>query len=439
MDPDPSSFLSIIAVLNAAAFFKLIVLLLLLLCSALISGAEVAFFSLSQTELNEWVNSKRPRGNMVANLLEEPKRLLATILIANNFVNISIVLLISSMSELLFGRIDLTLWSWLDLRFLVEVGVTTFLILLFGEILPKIYASRNRQQFAGLMALPLNVLDKLCSPLSLPMQFVTSFLQDRLGKKRTNFSVDQLSHALELASEEDTTKEEKKILQGIVNFGNTETRQIMKPRLDIFALSEEAKYADVLQEIIRNGYSRVPVYKDNIDHVTGVLYVKDLLPHLDRKTMDWSALKRPPYFIPENKKLDDLLQDFQEMKNHLAIVVDEYGGTSGLITLEDIIEEIVGDISDEFDVEDLVYSKLDDKNFVFDGKTTLREFYRAIRLADETLFEERKGDSETIAGFVLEIAGSFPKKGERIQFQQYVFEVEALDKKRIKQIKVTLP
>ena len=248
-----------------------------------------------------------------------------------------------------------------------------------------------------------------------------------------------MSQALELASEGDTTKEEQKILEGIVSFGNTDTKQVMRPRIDIFALNEEMKFPEILDEIQKNGYSRIPVFSENVDNVLGVLYIKDLLPYLDRKNFAWMSLVREPYFVPENKKLDDLLLEFQEKKIHLAVVVDEYGGTSGIVTLEDIIEEIVGDISDEFDDEDLIYSKLDDYNYVFDGKTALKDFYRVVKIEDEEDFENQKGESETIAGFVLEISGSFPKRGEKVMFDNYSFVVESLDKKRLKQIKVTLP
>tara|TARA_Y100001935_G_C17199146_1_gene454135 strand:- start:96 stop:926 length:831 start_codon:yes stop_codon:yes gene_type:complete len=273
----------------------------------------------------------------------------------------------------------------------------------------------------------------------MPMRSATIFLQDKLGRQKSNFGVDHLSQALELTSEGDTTKEEQKILEGIVSFGNTDTKQVMRPRIDIFALNEQMKFSEVLDEIKKNGYSRIPVFSENMDNVLGVLYVKDLLPYLERKNFNWMSLIREPYFVPENKKLDDLLLEFQEKKKHLAIVVDEYGGTSGIVTLEDIIEEIVGDISDEFDDEDLIFSKLDDHNFVFEGKTNLKDFYRVAKIEDESIFEEKKGESETIAGFVLEIAGSFPKRGEKVLFNDYQFVVESLDKKRLKQIKVTLP
>jgi gliding motility-associated protein GldE len=310
---------------------------------------------------------------------------------------------------------------------------------MFGEILPKIYANRNREFFAHFMAYPLKMLDILLTPLSGPMRAATIFLYRKLGKQKSSFSIDHLSQALELTSEGDTTREEQKILEGIVSFGNTDTKQVMRPRIDIFALHEKMKFPEVIEEIKKNGYSRIPVFSEHKDNVLGVLYVKDLLPYIERKSFSWITLIREPYFVPENKKLDDLLLEFQSKKNHLAVVVDEFGGTSGIVTLEDIIEEIVGDISDEFDDEDLIFSKLDEKNYVFEGKTTLKDFYKVAKIPDEEKFEARKGESETIAGFVLEIAGSFPKRGEKVLFDDYVFLVESMDKKRLKQIKVTLP
>ena len=434
MDPDPLILYSYFMALEGAFALKIIVLILLLMFSALISGAEVAFFGLSQTDVNDIDQKRTTRGGIIVKLLERPKKLLATILVANNAINIGVVLLFSVIGDTAFADIEL---EWV--RFLLEVVVATFLILMFGEILPKVYANRNRESFAFFMAYPLQVLDFLFSPLSLPMRAGTLFIYNKLGKQKSNLSVDHLSQALELTSEGDTSKEEQKILKGIVSFGNTDTKQVMRPRIDIFALSENMKFPEVLLEIKKNGYSRIPVFSENMDNVMGVLYVKDLLPYIDRKTLNWMSLIREPYFVPENKKLDDLLLEFQEKKNHLAVVVDEYGGTSGIVTLEDIIEEIVGDISDEFDDEDLIFSKLDDFNFVFEGKTTLRDFYKVTKIGNEEEFELRKGESETIAGFVLEIAGSFPRKGERISFNDYRFVVESLDKKRLKQIKVTLP
>ncbi len=434
MDPDPHSLIFSLFVFDSFVIIKVVFLFFLLIGSALVSGAEVAFFGLSPTNINEIEEEKTARGTIVVELLKKPKKLLATILIANNTINIGTVLLFNSLGDLMFRDIEN---DWV--RFTIEVGVITFLILMFGEILPKVYANRNKIIFSKFMAYPLKFLDFIFSPLSLPMKSSSNFLYEKLGKEKSNLSVDHLSQALELTSEGDTTKEEQKILEGIVSFGNTDTKQVMRPRIDIFSLSEEMKFREVLDEIKKHGYSRIPVFSESIDNVLGVLYVKDLLPHIERKNFDWLTLIREPYFVPENKKLDDLLLEFQEMKNHLAVVVDEYGGTSGIVTLEDIIEEIVGDISDEFDDEDLVYSKLDDLNYVFDGKTTLKDFYRVVKIDEEEPFEEHKGESETIAGFVLEISGSFPKKGEKITFKNYQFKVESLDKKRLKQIKVTLP
>ncbi len=426
-------------VFDSAFALKIIVLIFLLVCSALISGAEVAFFGLTSVQLKEIEEKKTAKGALILKLLNRPKKLLATILITNNAINIGIVLLFNVIGDTLFTNITYILFGVVSVRFLLEVVVATFLILMFGEILPKIYANRNAISFSHFMVYPLKLLDVIFSPFSLPMRAGTVFLYNKLGKEKSNLSVDHLSQALELTSDGDTTKEEQKILEGIVSFGNTDTKQVMRPRIDIFALNEEMRFSEVLSEIKQNGYSRIPVFSDSMDNVLGVLYVKDLLPHLERKTFNWTSLIREPYFVPENKKLDDLLLEFQEKKNHLAVVVDEYGGTSGIVTLEDIIEEIVGDISDEFDDEDLIYSKLDEFNYVFEGKTTLKDFYRVVKLENTQEFEDEKGESETIAGFVLEIAGSFPKRGDKIRFNNYQFVVESLDKKRLKQIKVTLP
>ncbi|MFV0541084.1 MAG: gliding motility-associated protein GldE [Aestuariibaculum sp.] len=433
MDSDSTSFLSLTIAVNASSIMGYVLLFLLLICSALISGAEVAMFSLTKTDLEKGLAEKSKRIQIISKLLDRPKKLLATILVANNFINIGIVILFAYLSSDIFSGINSPV-----LRFVLEVVVVTFLILLFGEILPKIYASRNNLKFAVFMAYPLKFLDIIFSPLSLPMRSITIGIQNKLGKQKSNLSVGQLSQALELTSEEDTTKEEHKILKGIVQFGNTDTKQVMRPRIDIFALNIEQEYTDIIPEIIQNGYSRIPVYKDNIDSIQGILYAKDLLPYIDRKEFDWAGLIREPFFVPENKKLDDLMVEFQDKKVHLAVVVDEYGGTSGLISLEDIIEEIVGDISDEFDDEDITYSKLDDHNYVFEGKTALKDFYKVIKIEDESVFEENKGDAETIAGFVLEISGSFPKLNSKINYKNYVFKIEALDKKRIKLIKFTI-
>lgn len=430
MDPEPST--TFLATIDTNLFFGIIAIVFLLFCSAMVSAAEVALFSLSQQDLNTLSEEDSSKANLISNLLQRPKKLLATILVANNFSHIGVVIIFSFVGNSIFSVIESPI-----LKFIVEVILVTFLILLFGEVLPKIYASRNNIQFAKFVANPMSFLDKLLSPLSLPMRAVSVFLHEKLGRQKSNISVDQLSQALELTSTEDTTSEEQKILEGIVSFGNTDTKQVMSPRIDIFALEMEETFIEIYQKIVDKGYSRIPVYKESIDHIEGVLFVKDLIPHINKKEFDWNKLIREPFFVPENKKLDDLLKEFQSKKSHLAIVVDEYGGTSGLVSLEDVIEEIVGDISDEFDDENLNFSQIDDRNFLFEGKINLKDFYRIVDV-DEEIFENRKGEAETLAGFILEILGNFPKKGQKIHFANVRFTIEVVDKKRIKQLKVTL-
>ncbi|MCG9791528.1 gliding motility-associated protein GldE [Flavobacterium algicola] len=430
MDPDPS--LNLAYTVDTDLLFGAFAILLLLFCSAVVSGAEVALFSLSQKDIDESLNEDQSKGKILADLLTRPKKLLATLLVANNFINIGIVILFSYIGGSLFSTIHSPV-----IKFILEVIVVTFLLLLFGEVLPKVYASRNNIKFAKFVALPVLILEKTLSPISIPMRSATVFLHNKLGKQKTSFTVDQLSQALELTSSDDTTSEEQKILEGIVSFGNTDTKQVMSPRIDVFALEISETFEEICPKIIEKGYSRIPVYRDNIDQIEGILFVKDLLPYINQKEFDWTSLIREPFFVPENKKLDNLLKDFQNMKNHLAVVVDEYGGTSGLVSLEDVIEEIVGDISDEFDDEDVNFSQLDDKNYIFEGKINLKDFYRIVEV-DEDLFEAKKGEAETLAGFLLEIVGNFPKKGQKITFENCTFKVETVDNKRIKQIKFTL-
>ena len=409
----------------------LISLLVLLAVSGVISGTEVAFFSLSKSDLED---KNEPEADLVAELLKEPKKLLATILISNNFINILFILIFAFVGDILFAGIN----SFL-LKFVIEIVLVTFLILLFGEVLPKIYANRNPYSFASFMAKPMSFLTRFLAFLSYPLLSLTGVVEKKLSKKQSDFNVEVLSQALELTSSGATTKEEKKILQGIINFGNTETSQIMCPRMDIFALSSDEGFSEITEKIIKKGHSRIPVYEDSIDKILGILYTKDLIPHLNKKNFQWKKIVREAFFVPENKKLDDLLKEFQEMKNHLAIVVDEYGGTSGLITLEDIIEEIVGEISDEFDQDDLSYSKLDENNYVFEGKTTLKDLQKVLQLKDDVLEEEGELEAETLAGLILEITGKFPVKNDTVNYKGYRFLIEAVDKKRIKQVKITLP
>ena len=350
MDTD-SSISQLLASPTADLIIRAFIFIFLLGCSALISGSETALFSLSNTELEE---EEEKGQKTIVQLLRKPQKLLATILIANNLVNISIVLVFAPLGEFLFGGMN----EWV--RAIFEVGILTFVILLCGEILPKIYANRNNRIFARKVAPIIKVLDTLFTPISSIMTLFTTFVNNRLHKS-SSISVGQLSQALELTSQEDTTQEEHKILSGIVSFGNTDIRAVMHPRIDISAIEESMTYREVLTFIQENGYSRVPVYQENIDKITGIIYAKDLLPYLEEEDFDWRKIKRKAFFVPENKKLDDLLTEFQQRKIHLAIVVDEYGGTLGVVTLEDIIEEIVGDINDEYDDEHDI-PKLDKKN-----------------------------------------------------------------------------
>jgi len=430
LDPEPS--LRFLSTINTNLLFGIIGITILLFCCAMVAAAEVALFSLTQKDLVELSKKNTSKSIIINQLLGKPKKLLATILVANNFLHIAIVILFSFSLDKVFSAITIPI-----LKFIVEVILVTFLILLFGEVLPKVYANRNNIKFAGFIAYPLLILNKLLSPISSPMRALTVFIQNKLGKQKSNFSVDQLSQALELTLDANTSQEEQKILEGIVSFGNTDTKQVMSPRIDIFAIKIEESFMEIYPKIVEKGYSRIPVYKDNIDHIEGVLYIKDLIPHINKKEFDWKTLIREPFFVPENKKLDNLLKDFQSMKSHVAIVVDEYGGTSGLVSLEDVIEEIVGDISDEFDDDEINFTQIDDKNYLFEGKINLKDFYRIIDV-DEDLFENNKGEAETLAGFILEIVGNFPRRRQKIQFENCLFTIETVDKKRIKQIKVTL-
>mgnify|MGYP000943465603 CR=1 FL=1 len=427
MDPDPSSYVfDFNLILGFTGIFILIV------CSAYTSGTEVALFSLTPHDL-EKINSESPKkGKLIASLLEKPKKLLATIVIANTFFNMAVIILFFRLSGHLFVNV---LSPYL--KFGLEVLVVTFCILLLGEVIPKLNAARDSVKFCKKTIYPLFALYKVLSPISVPMRELTLAMNKRFGAQKSNLSVDQLSQALELTDYGDATQEEQKILEGIVSFGNTDVKQVMCPRIDIFALEITESFEAIFPKIVDKGFSRIPVYKDNIDQIEGVLFIKDLIPHIDKDDFAWQEILRQPFFVPENKKLDNLLKEFQGMKNHLAIVVDEYGGTSGLISLEDILEEIVGDISDEFDDEDIFYSRIDDKNFLFEGKVSLKDFYRVTDVEEEE-FEEAKGEAETLGGFLLEISGNFPKKGQKITFNGNIFTVESVDKRRIKQIKVTL-
>jgi putative hemolysin len=435
LDPEPLSIYFLSLAFEPIIGLKIILLAFLLLGSALISGAEVAFFSLTPSLIDEQKEKYPKKIQKIENLLQKPKRLLATILVANNFINIAVVLLFASLGDILFGGISNEL-----VRLSIEIGIITFVILLFGEILPKIYANKNSMLFSRLMAGVIYGLDrKILFFITIPMSKVTLFLERNFGQQSNSFSVDTLSQALEFTEQKDTTKQEDQILQGIINFGTTDTKQVMCPRIDVFALEKEMSFEEILPLIIEKGFSRIPVYNNKMDQIDGILYVKDLMPNINTLAFQWQELLREPYYVPENKKLDDLLNEFKVKKMHIAVVVDEYGGTSGIVTLEDLIEEIVGDISDEFDEEELEYSKIDEKNFVVDAKVGLKDFYKIIQIEEVEAFEKAKGEAETLAGFILEIAQQLPVFGQKIIFEKITFTIELVDKKRIKQIKVTLP
>ena len=413
---------------------KILLIIVLLICSALISGSEVAFFSLSKTDLKKISSSNARNLKLIAILRANPRRLLATLLVSNNFINISIVLLLASFGQL-FDFNSLPDW----LNFVLEVGFITALILLFGEILPKVYANRKPISFSKKMAFPVQILDKyLFFFITIPMSKMTKFIQDKLVFKKPNLSVDKLSDAFNLTDKSETSSEEKKIFKGIISFGSIEVKQVMKPRIDVFSVSKTMSYTDLIKQVRENRYSRIPVFDETIDNVTGVIYLKDLFPYLNQKNFDWTTLIREPYFIPENKKLDDLLKEFQKLKNHMAIVVDEYGGNSGIITLNDIVEEIVGEINDEFNQDDIVYNKIDNNTFVFEGKVNLTDLYRILKIKDNKIFEKIKGDSETLGGFLLEQIGFFPKKNFKLKLKGIEFKIVEVNRKRIKSIMVVI-
>ncbi len=420
--------------LSTSVAVALLVELALLASSALLSSSEIAFFSLGPAEKETLENEKTENSTRILQLLEHPDKLLATILISNNFVNVAIVILSSFIVAESFNFEAYPIWVSVAL----QVGVVTFLLLLLGEVIPKVYATNKAMQVSTFMALPLTYLGKVLSPFGAVLISSTSIINKNVRRRSPDYKSEELEHALELTRDEQTSPDEEKILKGIVRFGNTDVKQILTPRTEVLSFDHETPFRELLEELLEHGYSRVPIYQNSLDNVLGILYLKDLLPHSDDKDLMWQKLVRKPYFVPENKKLDDLMQEFQTKKVHMAIVVDEYGGTTGIVTLEDIIEEIVGDITDEYDDEDIVYSKLDDRNYVFEGKTPLVDLYKILDL-DGQNFEEAKGESDTLAGFILELSGKIPPKNEKVRFEDFLFTVEAADKRRVKRVKVTLP
>lgn len=412
-------------------FIGLIVLVLLLICSGLISGSEVAFFSLSPSDLNKVQNSKSKNAEKLISLHRRPEELLGTILVVNNLVNVGIVILSSYIMNSLVDFAGAKV-----LGFLIQIVLITFILLLFGEIIPKIYANVNAVKFSLRMAPAIYILEKIFYPIVVVMVSSTSFVNKRLSKKKESISMDQLSDALELSSTE--IPEDEHILKGIVKFGNIDVQEIMKSRIDVFAIDIATTFPDLIKNILEAGYSRIPIFSESLDQIKGILYIKDLLPHIHKKgDFKWQSLIRPPYFVPESKKINDLLEEFQSSKIHMAIVIDEYGGTSGVVTLEDILEEIVGEISDEFDEEESFYSKVNDNTFIFEGKTLLNDFFKVVDKPDD-IFDDIKGDADTLAGLILEISGEIPKQNATYKLNNFVFSIQSVDKRRIKKIKVTI-
>jgi len=408
-----------------------IILAFLLVCSGLMSASEVAFFSLRPEDLEKFKTSRSKKSQAVLKLYNMPERLLSTILVANNTINITIVLLAALISTKLFDFSSSTV-----LGFIIEAVIITFLILFFGEILPKVYASRNNVHTVQFMALPMLLLDKIFRPVTYLLILSTSVVKKRAKTRRMEISMHDLSDALELTSDE--LNEDEKILKGIVNFGNINVSAIMCPRIDVTAVDIQSGFSKIIQVIINSGFSRIPVYSESFDNVKGILYAKDVLPYMNNPdSFRWQTLLRPPYFVPETKKINDLLKEIQMKKIHLAVVIDEYGGTSGIITLEDILEEIVGEITDESDADEVLYRQIDDKTYVFEGKILLNDLIKILRIEPDT-FEPVRGESETLAGLILELKGEIPQKDEIISYGKFNFMIESADRRRIKQIRVQI-
>jgi gliding motility-associated protein GldE len=414
----------------------LVAILVLLIGSALTAAAEVSFFSLGPNQLHELRVRQDRSDRQVLLLLDSPKRLLATLLITNNFINVAIAIISTYVTNNLF---DFNLFPYW-LAFLIQVVLVTSLIVLFGEIMPKVYATQNSLGLARLMAGPVRIAMKIFYPLSSILVHSTNLIDKRISRRAYDVSMSELSDAIELTAGHDTPEEDKKILQGIVRFGDIEVKEIMKSRVDVTAVDLGTKFRELLKIVVDAGYSRVPAYEDSFDNIKGILYIKDLLPHLaEDDEFTWSGLLKDALFVPENKKINDLLQEFQEKKIHMAVVVDEYGGTSGIVTLEDILEEIVGEISDEHDepIGDFEYTRIDDYNYIFEGKTSLNDLCKILGIEDDT-FDEARGDSDSLAGLLLELLQKMPQRGEKVNYRQFTFTVKAVDQRRIKRVMVTL-
>ena len=406
---------------------------ILLLVSGFASGSEIAFFNLSPTDLAELDESKTLRDNEIQMLRDDSERTLATILITNNFVNVTIIMLCNYVFATVVHFGECAYW----LQFLCITVLLTFLLLLFGEIMPKVYSRQNSLVFCRRTVNGILFLRKLFWPLE-TILLRSGILAEKVVQKENHvLSVDDLEQALELTDKNDI-KAEQKMLQGIIRFGDETAKEVMTSRQDVIDLDIKSNFTDVLRCIVENNYSRIPVYQDNTDNIRGVLYIKDVLPHLSKTAnFRWQSLIRPPYFVPETKKIDDLLREFQENKVHIAIVVDEFGGTSGIVTLEDILEEIVGEINDEYDDEEKTYSKLNYNTYIFEGKTLLSDFCKILNINDDE-FSEVEGDADTVAGLLLELKGEFPSMHEKLEYRNYTFEVMGIEERRISRVKVVI-
>lgn len=411
----------------------IIIILILLLLTAITAGAETAYFSLTAKDINYLKLKEEGSSRQTLNLLEQPKRLLATILVANNFINIAIVIA----TNLLVNQLMPDSISPVML-FLVQVVAVTFLLVLFGEVLPKVYATQNNLKMALFSAPVLSVMSNLFKPVSNVLVSSTNYIETKLGNKTANnISNEDFEHAIELTVGHTATREEVNIFKGILKFGNITARQIMRTRMDVSGVPHELNFPEVQKLAIEVGYSRMPVYKESLDKVVGVIYTKDFLPYTDDANFDWHTLIRPAYFVHEGKFIEDLLKEFQQKRIHFAVVVDEFGGTSGIVTLEDIMEEIIGDIKDEFDEDDLHFKKIDDHNYIFEGKTLINDVARMIGLPSDE-FEEARGESDSLAGLILEISGKFPAVNETVSYKHYDFTVLNIDKMRIQRVKLTI-
>ena len=411
---------------------SLMVILVLLVFSALLSGSELAYFSLNSIEKHKIAAKSTKRNFYILKNLESPEQLLATVQVANSFVNVGIVILSSYTINRIVDFSNEPLFG-----FIIQIIIISFTILLFGEIIPKVYSTHDALKFVRFIALPLYYLIKFLKPFNSILIFSTSFINNRIHAYNKHISVHELSQALELTSQTDL-KDDNEILKGIVRFGSKSVVEIMRSRVDVVSADIDYSYSKILDLITESGFSRIPVCSETFDNIKGILYIKDLLPHvLKGFSFRWQSIIRPPYYVPETKKIDDLLEEFQKNKVHMAIVIDEYGGTSGIVTLEDILEEIVGEISDEFDEEEKFYTQINEKMYLFDGKTMLNDFYK-ITGSDDAVFNEVKGEADTLAGLILELKGEIPAKNDTITCKNYVFSIEAVDNRRIKQIKVEI-